>query len=279
MSPEERQLLQGLFDRIRGAAGTQRDREAEAFILDNVRQQPYAPYLLAQTVIVQDQALRAANERLQQLEAQIQDYQRQGEPQQQPGAGGFLSGIGALFGGGAPQAGSGGAPQGGFGGGSPQGGYGGGRVPQAGWGGAPPQPGPWGQPAQQNNAPPSYPPLQGGPWSGQPAPSGGGGGFLQGALGAAAGVAGGVLLADSIRGLFGGHNNGLGIAAGFGGGGLGQGGFGQGGLGGGETVVNNYYEGSPGASSDDYRRDDAGHQDISDGLDDFPDSGDYSSDV
>ena len=30
ISPEERQLLQGLFDRIRGAAGTPRDREAEA---------------------------------------------------------------------------------------------------------------------------------------------------------------------------------------------------------------------------------------------------------
>jgi hypothetical protein len=270
MSPEERQLLQGLFDRIRGAAGTQRDREAEAFILDNVRQQPYAPYLLAQTVIVQDQALRAANERLQQLEAQVQDYQRQAEPPQQPGSGGFLSGIGALFGGGAPQAG--------FGGGAPQAGFGGGGAPQA----APPQPGPWGQPAQQNYAPPnfppqsSYPPLQGGPWSGQPAPSGGGGGFLHGALGAAAGVAGGVLLADSIRGLFGGHNNGLGIASGLG---LGGGGLGQGGLGGGETVVNNFYGSDPGASSADYRQDAGNQQDISDGLDDLPDSGDYSSDV
>jgi len=284
MSPEERQLLQGLFDRIRGAAGTQRDREAEAFILENVRQQPYAPYLLAQTVIVQDQALRAANERLQQLEAQVQDYQRQGEPQQQPGSGGFLSGIGALFGGGAPQAG--------FGGNAPQAGFGGGAAPQAGFGGgapqaAPPQPGPWGQPAQQNYAPPnyppqsSYPPLQGGPWSAQPAPSGGGGGFLQGALGAAAGVAGGVLLADSIRGLFGGHNNGLGIASGLGlgGGGLGQGGLGQGGLGGGETVVNNYYGSDPGASAADHRQDGDDQQDISDGLDDIPDSGDYSSDV
>jgi hypothetical protein len=274
MSPEERQLLQGLFDRIRGGAASPRDREAENFIADNVRQQPYAPYLLAQTVIVQDQALRAANERLQQLETQIQDYQRQAEPPQQPGSGGFLSGIGALFGGGA-------APQAGFGSGVPQSGFGGG-APQA----APPPPRPWSQAAPQNNAPPSnpgpgyppqggYPPLQSGPWSGQPAPSGGGG-FLHGALGAAAGVAGGVLLADSIRGLFGGHNNGLGIASGFGGGGLGQGGFG-----GGETVVNNYYGDDPGAAAG-YQQD-AGYQDADDqqdigsGLDDFPDSDDTSS--
>ncbi len=53
MSPEERQLLIGLFDRVRGAAANPRDREAEALIDDAVRAQPYAPYLLAQTVLVQ----------------------------------------------------------------------------------------------------------------------------------------------------------------------------------------------------------------------------------
>ncbi len=37
MSPEERQLLTGLFDRIRGAAATPRDPEAEALISDAVR--------------------------------------------------------------------------------------------------------------------------------------------------------------------------------------------------------------------------------------------------
>jgi hypothetical protein len=58
---------------------------------------------------------------------------------------------------------------------------------------------------------------------------------LTGALGTAAGVAGGVLLADSIRGLFAGHNNPLGIGSGFGGTGPGLGG---------ETVINNYYDSS-----------------------------------
>lgn len=264
MSPEERQLLQGLFDRIRNSAGTPRDREAESFIADNIRQQPYAPYLLAQTVIVQDQALQAANTRLQQLETQIGDLQRQGGPQQQPGSGGFLSGIGALFGGASSQ---------------PSGGQ---QPPQGGFGSVPPARPAWGQPPQPQGyapPPPSYapqqgyaPPQQGGPWGAQP-PQASGGGFLHGALGAAAGVAGGVLLADSIRGLFGGHNNGLGIASGFGGGGLGGGG--------GETVINNFYGDDQGAGGGDYTpsadyQQDPGGQDISDGLDDFSDSSDYT---
>ena len=76
MSPEERQLLQGLFDRMRSQGNNPRDREAEQMIADNVRQQPYAPYLLSQTVIVQDQALQAANQKMQALEQQVQELQQ-----------------------------------------------------------------------------------------------------------------------------------------------------------------------------------------------------------
>jgi hypothetical protein len=232
MSPDERQLLVDLFDRIRQNANNPRDREAEAFIADQVRAQPYAPYLLAQTVIVQDQALRAANDRLQQLEQHIRELESEGGRQQ--GSGGFLGGLGSLFGGGADR----GPPPssvpptrwGGPQGGAPAYGPGGGYAQQGGYG----QPqGGYGQP-------------QGGPWStGAPYQQGGGGGFLKGALGAAAGVAGGVLLADSIRGLFHGAGNPLGIGSGFGG-------AGAGGLGGGDTVVNNYYEGgdSPSQAAD-----------------------------
>src|SRR5579872_3308112 len=96
MTPDERQLLSGLFDRIAGAANQPRDREAETFISDRVRSQPYAPYLLSQTVIVQDQALKAAAERIQQLESQIQ----QGSAQQPQEETSFLGSIGkSLFGG------------------------------------------------------------------------------------------------------------------------------------------------------------------------------------
>jgi hypothetical protein len=61
MSPEERRLITGLFDRIRSAANAPRDPEAEALIADAVKSMPYAPYFLAPAVLVQDQALRAAN--------------------------------------------------------------------------------------------------------------------------------------------------------------------------------------------------------------------------
>ncbi len=251
MSPEERQLLIGLFDRVRGAAANPRDREAEALIDDAVRQQPYAPYLLAQTVIVQEQALRAANDRLQQLEAQVRDLQ---QSQNQPAGGGFLSGLGSLFGGGNPAPPRPSVPPSG----SPW-------TQSQGYNAPQPQQSPWGGQPQAYAAP------QGGPWGGQPqggfgAPQSGG--FLKGALGAAAGVAGGVLLADSIRGLMGGHNGGLGIGEGFGGlgGGLG------GGVGG-ETIVNNYYN-DDGAA---LRAQDA-QQDADQDQDDAQDAGDYSSD-
>ena len=49
MTPDERQLIDSLFDRLRGFAGTERDGEAEAYINQLIRQAPYAPYLMAQT--------------------------------------------------------------------------------------------------------------------------------------------------------------------------------------------------------------------------------------
>ena len=258
MSPEERQLLSGLFDRIRGVANTPRDREAEGFIDDAVRAQPYAPYLLAQSVIVQEQALRAANDRLQQLEAQVQELQQHGQSSP-PGSGGFLSGLGSLFGGGSPP------PQ------PPRS-----SVPQGGaWQQQPPP-----QPQQGYGQP--YPPQQpqGGPWGGAQAAAPQGGGFLKGAMGAAAGVAGGVLLADSIRGLFGGHNNPYGMASGFGGMGANAAGLG-GGLGGG--TVNNYYGTDPAGQQaqdtlQDMDQDQDDADDAQDSADDAQDAADDYSD-
>ncbi|MCX7899691.1 MAG: DUF2076 domain-containing protein, partial [Methylocystis sp.] len=158
MSPEERQLLVGLFERTRSAAAGPRDQEAESFINDQIKAQPAAPYLLAQTVIVQEQALQGANARITELEARVKELESK--------QGGFLGG---LFGGGQRAA----AP------------------PPRPLPGAAPQDGPWGK---QPPAPPQ----------GYVAPQAGAdsGGFLRGALGTAAGVAGGVLLADGIRSLF-----------------------------------------------------------------------------
>ncbi|MEK8121959.1 DUF2076 domain-containing protein [Methylocystis sp. IM4] len=190
MLPEERKLLAGLFERIKAASTSPRDKEAETFINEQICAQPAAPYLLAQTIIVQDQALQGANQRIGQLEARLKEL----EATAQKGAGSFLGG---LLGGGAAMATPSASP-------TPR--------PASPSGFDQPQGGPWG--AQRGYAPsPAYPPQGGYASPPQPAPSAGGG-FLKGALGAAAGVAGGVLLADSIRGLLHGGAGGMGSLAG-----------------------------------------------------------------
>ena len=217
MSPDERQMLEGLFERVRSASGGPRDSEAEGFIANAVKAQPYAPYMLAQTVLVQEQTMNAAGQRLQELEAQVKSLQAAAaQPKEQTSFLGNLSK--SIFASPAPSAVPRGAP-----------------APMQ---GAAPAAGPWGQqaaPQQQQYAPPQ---MMGA------APAMGGGGFMKGALGAAAGVAGGMLLANSLSGMLGGGHHG-----GFGG---------QNALdanaGHGDSVVNNYYgdsaKGTP-ASADD----------------------------
>ena len=205
MSPEERHLLAGLFDRTKSAANAPRDKEAEDFIADQVKTQPAAPYLLAQTVIVQEQALEGANARIQELEAQVKALESKA-------SGGFLGGF-----------------------------LGGGRRQQP-----TSQPGgPWGPQPGYAPPPPPYPGY---------APEPAGGGFLRGALGTAAGVAGGVLLADSIRNLFG--HGGMG----------GMGGMSNLGIASGytpaseTTIINNYYGDEPGGAGGHDHTHDAGYE-------------------
>ena len=227
MTPEERQMLGGLFQRVNSAAATQRDPEAESFINDAVRTAPHAPYVLAQTVLVQQQALEAAANRISQLEAAHQ------EPEQNQEHGSFLGNLGkSIFGGGPSSP----APR-------PD------SDPQAYQRAAPPQPPRGYAPAQpQGGYPPPPPqgyPPQPGPWS-QPQPSGGGG-FLQNAASTATGVAGGVVLGNLLGGLFGGHGGGSLFGGGASAAGLG-------GLSGGNptevTEINNYYDDKPDRGSD-----------------------------
>jgi len=75
MTPQERQLMAELFDRLATLENAPRDPDAEAMIRDGFRRAPNAAYALVQTVLVQDEALKAANNR-------IQDYEQQfGAPQ------------------------------------------------------------------------------------------------------------------------------------------------------------------------------------------------------
>ncbi|QRG08218.1 DUF2076 domain-containing protein [Xanthobacter dioxanivorans] len=199
MTPEERALIDGLFDRMRGVANQPRDPEAEALIARRVAESPHATYALAQSVIVQEHALQQTYAHIQELEAQLQDAEaRAAEAQSRP-SGGFLGG---LFGGGSarPSVPSTGGRSAGEPMGLPQG-YGQQGYAQQG-GGYPP--GQQGYPQQGYGQQGGYPPQQGGPWAQQQPPQQrgfGGGGFLQGALATAAGVAGGALLFDGIKGM------------------------------------------------------------------------------
>jgi uncharacterized protein len=90
MTPQERELILGVAQRLRGTPLTEKDNEAERLIQTDIGSQPDALYRLTQAVIVQEQGLRHAQERIHQLEADLQAAQ-----QSRPS--GFLS---SLFGGG-----------------------------------------------------------------------------------------------------------------------------------------------------------------------------------
>src|SRR3569832_2373807 len=93
MTPQERQLVDDLFDRLSKVESAARDPDATAAITQGLRIAPNAVYPLVQTVLLQDEALRRANERIQQLEDQLDGPQKQGQ------GGGFLDSMrGAIFG-------------------------------------------------------------------------------------------------------------------------------------------------------------------------------------
>ncbi len=182
MTPQERQLVDELFDKLASLESAPRDPDAARIIADGQRRAPNAIYALVQTVLLQDEALRRADERIQQLE-------RGGQEQPQQG-GGFLDSMrDTLFGQGQNQAGGNR-----------------GSVPSVRSGDANARGPMWnsGQVLGQGNGG-GYGTgngAQGGP---APAQAGGGGGsFLGTAAAAAAGVIGGSLLMNSMRGMFGG---------------------------------------------------------------------------
>jgi len=162
MQQQERDLISGLFDRLKPFESQPRDGEAESFIKGLAAQQPAAPYLLVQTVLVQEQALKAAQERIAELEAK--------SGAAQPAATGFLAS--------APPVGPWGAAAG---------------------GGA-------GRTSVPSTVPSTRSPLQAAlapqQQQQQQQPSAGGS-FLRTAMATAAGVAGGALLFEGIRGLMG----------------------------------------------------------------------------
>ena len=69
MTPQERQLIDDLFARLSKVEGAPRDPDATAAIMQGLRAAPNAIYALVQTVLVQDEALKQAHHRIEELEA------------------------------------------------------------------------------------------------------------------------------------------------------------------------------------------------------------------
>ena len=189
MTPQERQLIDDLFDRLAKLESARRDPEAMSAIMQGLRSAPNAVYALVQTVLVQDEALKRADQRIQELEAAGQQEQGQ--------SGGFLDSMRDAI----------------FGQNQSQGYQSQGSVPNVRAPGIANSRPAWntGQVLQQNQPPgpynqPAYaqPQPNGAP---QPAFGGGGGSFLGTAAAAAAGVVGGSLLAGSIRSMMGGGSS------------------------------------------------------------------------
>ena len=183
MTPQERQLVDDLFDRLAKVENTTRDPDAATAIAQGLRRAPNAVYALVQTVLLQDEALKRANSRIQELEGE-------GAPQQNQS--GFLDSMRETIFGQSQSRGS---------------------VPSVRPSDAGSRP-TWnsGQAMQQTQNPGQYNQP---PYGAPQAPMGGGGGsFLGTAAAAAAGVVGGSLMLGSIRSMMGGGNQ-----QGFGGGG------------------------------------------------------------
>jgi hypothetical protein len=196
-------MIDDLFDRLSKVESAPRDPDAANAIAQGLRTAPNAVYPLVQTVLVQDEALKRANSRIQELEAQGAPEQRQ--------SGGFLDPMRETM----------------LGSGQPRG-----SVPNV---QPPPMPsrptwnsgqviqqaqnpgqynqGPYGQPYGAPQ-PPQGP--YGQPYGASQPPMGGGGSFLGTAAAAAAGAVGGSLLLGSIRSMMGGSHQGFGDAAGLG---------------------------------------------------------------
>ena len=75
MTPQERQLVDDLFDRLSKVESAPRDPDAAAAIAQGLRQAPNAVYALVQTVLLQDEALKRAHSRIQELEARRAEQQ------------------------------------------------------------------------------------------------------------------------------------------------------------------------------------------------------------
>ena len=72
MTPDERTLLRGFLSDLARTTAAQKDPEAAGMIAQAVQANPDAVYLLVQHALLSDQALHAAQQQIQALQAQMQ---------------------------------------------------------------------------------------------------------------------------------------------------------------------------------------------------------------
>jgi hypothetical protein len=189
MTPQERQLLNELFDRLASLENAPRDPDAVAAINEGLQRAPNALYPLVQSVLVQDEALKRADGRIRELEDELGI-----EPGQPAKQGGFLDNMRDALSSRRDQQGS---------------------VPTVKPGA--PAPSPWNSssasapnpapsPWRTTSVPPGGNPAQAAGYDAPQAQAAPGGSFLGTAAAAAAGAIGGSLLMNSFRGMFGGQH-------------------------------------------------------------------------
>ena len=168
MTPQERELVTALFDRLAALENNPRDPEAERLIAQGSTQAPHAIYPLVQTVLLQDEALKRANVRIEELEGNASESR----------GGSFLDAVRNTVLGPAVGSARGSVPSV--------------RPPGSVWNS--------GQTGYGGSPQPMPSPMMPGPMAGA------GGSFLGTAAAAAVGMIGGSLLFNGIRGLMsGGH--------------------------------------------------------------------------
>jgi len=174
MTPQEQQLITELFARLNQTPAQAKDADADRLIGKGVTENPEAPYLLVQTVLIQDMALRQAQHRVAELENRLAEAKAATSAQPSPPT----SFLGGLFSRGSS------APPGGS------------------WGRA-------SQPiasASQPSAPPAgAPPVSVGGTAAPGMMAGASSGFLRSAAATALGVVGGQMLFQGIQSMFGQH--------------------------------------------------------------------------
>jgi uncharacterized protein len=182
MTPDEQRMIQDLFQRLASQGPVAKDPQADRVISDALRSNRDAGYMLVQTALVYEHQMEEQELRIRDLEDQIADLQsRSATAAPASGGGSFLGGrIGSNRG----------------------------SVPGVASRDAAPAASPWQSAPQQPAAPQRSGWFGGGGQQAAPAPMAqapaAGGGFMRSALQTAAGVAGGMMVANSLSGLFGG---------------------------------------------------------------------------